>query len=109
MLELDLFVLLLARLLKPHLRAPRRYLISPREKYREVQNAVVQNTDLLIIILPKINLGPAQSSKLHVSLLCQVVQNTGGPKIQNTDAAQATRGAEPPRKRRSYILHVSVE
>ena len=52
----------------------------------------VQNIDLLIIILPKISFGPAQTTKLHVSLLCQVVQNTGEPKIQNTDGARATWG-----------------
>ena len=45
---------------------------------------VVQNTDLLISILPEINI------KLHVNLLCQVVQNPGGPKLQNTDGARAT-------------------
>ena len=51
---------------------------------------VVQNADLLIIILSKISCGLAQNTKLHVSPLCQVVQNTGGPKIENTDGARAT-------------------
>ena len=51
---------------------------------------MVQNTDVLIFILPKINFGPAQNTKLHVNLLCQLVQTTGGPQIQNTDGDRAT-------------------
>ena len=51
---------------------------------------VVQNTDIRMFILPKINFGPAQETVLHVNELCLVVQNTSGPKIQNTDGAQAT-------------------
>ena len=52
---------------------------------------VVQNTDLLICILLKINFRPAQKHKVTCNLfLWQVVQNTGGPKIQNADGARAT-------------------
>ena len=54
---------------------------------------VVQNTDLLIIILPKINFGPAQNTKLHVSLLCQVVQNTY-KKVKKTEARRRVVGFE---------------
>ena len=74
---------------------------------------MVQNTDLLIIILPKINFGPAQNTKLHVSLLCQVVQITGGPKIQNTDGAPATSvfwpslyGPGARNRGRAYVLYL---
>jgi hypothetical protein len=52
---------------------------------------VLQNTDLLIFMLPEINFGPAQNTKLHIILLYEVVRtNTGGPKIHNTDEARAT-------------------
>ena len=43
-----------------------------------------KSAENLFPYIPKINFGLAQNTKLHVSLLCQVVQNTGGPKIQNT-------------------------
>jgi hypothetical protein len=51
---------------------------------------VVQNTQSLCFILPEINFGPAQVTRFHENLLRQVVQKTGGTKIQNTDGAQAT-------------------
>ena len=38
-------------------------------------------------IRPKINFGPGLNNKLCETVLCQVMQNTGGPKIQNTDGA----------------------
>ena len=71
------------------------YLIFCLTKYKTHKHTgkfkilVVQNTDLLIIILPKIDFDPAQNTKLHLSLLCQFVQNTGGPEIQNTDGARS--------------------
>ena len=51
---------------------------------------VVQSTDLFMLMLPKIHLGPAQNTKLHVNVLGQVVQNSGSSKIYNTDGARAT-------------------
>jgi hypothetical protein len=51
---------------------------------------VVRNNGLLVCILPEINFGLAQNTNLHLDVMCQVVQNTGVPKIQNTDGARAT-------------------
>jgi len=43
---------------------------------------VVQNTDLLIVTLPKIDFGPAQMQKLHVNLLCRLCKILAGPKFR---------------------------
>jgi hypothetical protein len=62
----------------------------PLHVARKFKILVVQHIDLLSSILPKINFGSAQKNKLSVDSLRQVVQNTGGPKIQNTGGARAT-------------------